>query len=223
MPAGSDPGVVEEDQCLPLQDNCFQRSVDRWIDHSAHQITDPLYRELRWHPLLIRARRRQGVEDLHCPDDPGSERYLLAAETIGVAGTVPPLMMTANEADHLTEMNEWRQDLRSHRHMLLDVLELFFGKRTLFVENLFPDPDLADVVQPTPGAHRLDLLVADAKLGGYHGRQVGHPGRVAPEVRVLGLEGVDQRLQRGDRNSLLVGLFQPPLRHPGRATSSLSH
>ena len=89
-------------------------------------------------------------------------------------------------------------------------------QRPLLVEDLLADADLADVVQPARGADRLHLLVGAAELCRHHGREIGHPGGVAAEVGVLGLERVDQRLERGDRDPLLGGLLDPPLGRPQR-------
>ena len=125
-------------------------------------------------------------------------------------------MVAAHETDHILEMDQRRQDLGADRHVLLHVLVLVVGEGALLVEDLLPDADLADVVQPAAGAHRLDLLVAAAQLGRDHGRKIGNPGRVAPQVGVLGLQRVDQGLQRRHRDPLLVGLLQPPLGDPGR-------
>ena len=39
---------------------------------------------------------------------------------------------------------------------------------------------------------------------------------ISPEIRVLGLEGVHQRVERGHGDPLLAGQLLPPLGRPGR-------
>ena len=100
--------------------------------------------------------------------------------------------------------------------MPLDVGVLLRRERPLLVQDRLVDPDLADVVQPARGAHRLDLFVAAPHLGGHQRREVGDAGGVAPAEGVLGLEGVDQGFERGDAEPLELGPLASGLRAPGR-------
>src|SRR5438034_6870686 len=85
--------------------------------------------------------------------------------------------------------------------ILLDVLELFGGERTLLVQDRFARPDLADVVQPARDPHVLDVLLWDSELMGKGGGQVGDAGRMPPHIGVFGFQGVHEGLERGDRKA----------------------
>ena len=94
------------------------------------------------------------------------------------------------------------EDLRADQDVLLDVFELFWCEGSLLVQHRLAGADLADVVQPARHADVLDVLVRHAELMGNRSGEVCHPGRVATHVGVFRLEGVDQRLECGDREPL---------------------
>ena len=168
------------------------------------------------HLFLVGPGGGERIEDLDGSDDPGPERNGLAGEPVGIAEAVPPLVVAADEGDDFLQVDQRREDLGADEHVLLHVLVLLVGERALLVEDLLADPDLADVVQPPAGADRLDQLVGAAQLRRHAGGEIGDPGGVAAEVGVLRLQRVHQRLQRGDRDPLLIGLLQPLLRHAQR-------
>ncbi len=100
--------------------------------------------------------------------------------------------------------------------MILDVLELVVGEGPLLVEDLLPNADLADVMEPARGPDQFDLLFVEPHFGRHRGGQVGHPGGVASEIGILGFQGVDERLERRDRDPLQVGAFHPEFGRPDR-------
>jgi hypothetical protein len=67
-------------------------------------------------------------------------------QVIGISGAIPAFVVTTDESDHLSQVHQRRQDLGTDSDMLLHVLELLFRQRPLFVQDLFPNADLADVV-----------------------------------------------------------------------------
>src|SRR5688572_5515144 len=139
--------VVEEDQRLSLGDHRLQRLIHRRVQHRADQVAHPHHRDLGRHLLLVRARRREGVVDLHRRDDPPPERDLLAHEPVGVPEPVPPLVMAPHVGEDFLEVDQRREDLRPHQHVLLHVLVLLVRERPLLVEHFLADPDLPDIVQ----------------------------------------------------------------------------
>ena len=165
----SDACVVEKDQRLTVGYDSFERAVNRWVDHGSIEIAHSLDRNFRRHLFLVWASRRQRVIDLYGSDDPGAQRNGFAGQPVRIAQAVPALVVAAHESDHVFQVDQRRQNLRSHGHVLLDVLVLFVGQRTLLVEDLLANSDLADIMQPAAGANRLDLLVRAAILRRHHG------------------------------------------------------
>src|SRR4029077_8392698 len=98
-----------------------------------------------------------------------AERDGLTGQAIGVALAVPAFVMAPDERDHLREVYQGGEDLRPDDHVLLHVLVLRVGKRSLLPEHLLPDADLADVVEPAAGPYQLDLFVGATHLRGHHG------------------------------------------------------
>ena len=99
--------------------------------------------------------------------------------------------------------------------MLFDVLELVGGERTLFVQDRFACPDLADVVQPPRDPHVLHVFFRDAELVGDRGGEVGDARGMPPHVGVFRLEGVHQGFERGDRQPLQFHTLALQLRGAG--------
>src|SRR2546429_332254 len=177
------------------------------IEHRAGKISRPLRRLFGAHLFLVGAGRAEGVEHFGGADDAGADRDLLPAQAVRVARTIPPLMVVAHCRDDVAKVCERREDLRPDDDVLFDVLELFWGERTLLVQDRFARADLADVVQPAGDPHLLDVLLWHSELVSDRGGQVRDAGRMSAHVGVLRLQGVHQGFERGDRKTLQL----PPL------------
>src|SRR6266566_1317671 len=140
----------------------------------------------------VGAGRAEGVEHFGGAEDAGADRDLLPAQAVRVARTIPPLMVVAHCRDDVAKVCERREDLGPDDDVLLDVLELFGGERTLLVQDRFARSDLADVVQPARDPHELDVLLRYSELVGDRGGEVGDAGRMPAHVGVLRFQGVDQ-------------------------------
>src|SRR5207247_803578 len=95
----------------------------------------------------VGAGRAEGVEHVGGAEDAGADRDLLPAQAVWVARAIPSLMVVAHCRDDVAKVCERREDLGPDDDVLLDVLELFGGERTLLVQDRFARSDLADVVQ----------------------------------------------------------------------------
>lgn len=80
---GSDAGVVQEHERLPMRHGSLERPVDRWVNHRPDQIPHSFDRGLCAHLFLIWPRRGHGIVDLHRPDDAGTERNGFPARPSG--------------------------------------------------------------------------------------------------------------------------------------------
>src|SRR5206468_12085605 len=132
----------------------------------------PLHRLFGGHLLLVDPRRTERVEHFGGADDAGAYRDLLAAQPVRVARPIPPLVVVAHCRDDVAKVRERREDLGPDDDVLLDVLELVGGQRTLLVQDRFARPDLAAVVLPARDPHVLDFLLWNTELVSNRGGEV---------------------------------------------------
>src|SRR6266542_6464448 len=85
------------------------------------------------------------VERIDEPHDSGAERDLLAAQAVGIAPTVPTLVMVADDRGEALRRAEWPADPLADFRMLAHELPLGIIERARLRENRFGHPDLADV------------------------------------------------------------------------------
>src|SRR5881396_667042 len=170
--------VEEHERVAPRHDRrqCFE---DLGVEHRAGEVRHPLHGLLGRHLLLVGSGGAQGVVDLRHGDDASPQRDLLPPQAVGVAGTVPALVVAAHHGDDVLEVGKRREDLGPDAEALLDVLELLRRQRALLVEHHFAGADLPDVVQAPGHADVLHLLVAHAQLRGDGGGEIRHPSGVA--------------------------------------------
>src|SRR6184192_4329007 len=213
--ATGDATLVEEHQRAAPGHDARQGVEYGGIEHRPRQIGEPADGLVRGHLFLVGARGRERVVDLGGSDDPRGERDRFTAQPIGVAGSVEALVVIPYCRYDVAKVCEGGQNLRSDDHMLLDVLELLRRQRALLVQDRLSRADLSEVVQPAGDPHQLDVFFRHYQLMGDRGGQVGDPRRVPPHVGVLGLEGIDERLERRDRQTLELHPLTLQLGGPG--------
>src|SRR5215218_10106255 len=138
-PERSDAGVVEKNKGLTVGHNGFECPVYGRVHHSSDQVSHSFHRNFRRHLFLVRTSGGHRIVDLYRADNPGTVGYGLTGKPVGIAEAIPALVMAPHESDHILEVHQWCQDLGAHCDVLLDVLELCFGERPLFVEDILSD------------------------------------------------------------------------------------
>src|SRR6266545_6878384 len=86
--------------------------------------------------------------------------------------------------------------------MLLYMLELLGGERSFLINHRVARPDLAEIVQPASYSNSLDLVLGESHLRRDVRRQVRDTSRMAAEVGVFCLEGIDEHFECRGRNTL---------------------
>ena len=148
------------------------------------------------------------VERVAHGDHPGAERDRRAAEAVGVAAAVPPLVARADERHQVGEVGDGLEDARADVRVLLHARHLLGAQRAGLAEDRLGDADLADVVQQRAQADDPRLAGRDAQPLADGAGQLGDLAGVVVGVRILGLERGGQRAEGGE-----VRLLQP-LGHP---------
>ena len=113
-------------------------------------------------------------------------------------------MVGPDDPGDLLELDDRAEDGLAADGVLLDQRELLVGQLARLVQDALGDGDLADVVEDRGQLEVAELLLAEAHLGGDLQREVGDPGRVVAGVLVLGVDGRDQGLDRGQEQGPLL-------------------
>ena len=95
----------------------------------------------------IRAIARHCIVDVGHGQDPDQERDCVALEPVGITPPIEPLVVPANQGDHVVERLERLDDLDALDGMLRDDPHLVLTQFARLVEDGVGNADLADVVE----------------------------------------------------------------------------
>ena len=169
------------------------------------------------HLLLVGAGGGQGVEDLGAPRIRAPSGMSSPA-----AGRDSPCRPTARGGCARTRSRRAGAPAApgSGRRSITCSLTCSYssvGERALLVQHLLADADLADVVQPAGGADRPRSPRRTARSSAATMAERSATRAEWPrEIGVLGLEGVDQRLEGGHRDPLRASRVRGAPRPRGR-------
>jgi hypothetical protein len=147
------------------------------------------------HAPAIWAVRCQGIVAIHNRENASGQRNVGALETVGISASVPVLMMVANDRHHWKRKLDSRQDGCTHVRVLLHLLVFRCGQRTRFVEDMFGNRQLAQVVEESGGTERLHVHLRGAE--GSRQPRAEQLNAADVSVRHLIL-GVDRHRERFD-------------------------
>ena len=137
-------------------------------------------------------------------------RNLLTFQPIGIAGSIPALVMRTDDGRDGIGKGDALQNFSADLSVDLDFLEFFGRKRSGLVDDVFGNRQLADVVQQSGSAQRFDLLFGETQFFGDLNREHAHALQMFVRSVVLGFNGQRQgfdgaQVQR--RNFFGVALF----------------
>src|SRR5579862_739528 len=116
---------------------------------------------------------------------------------IGIAGTISPLMVPADNLRHaLPREMDLGDDLMSHHSVITHLPEFDRLQGASLAEDMFVYAHLADIVQEPGGAQLADFLAAHAQRFSHAGGVSANTQRVAVLVHMLDVNGSGKSFQR---------------------------
>jgi hypothetical protein len=115
--------------------------------------------------------------------------------------------MMAHQPRLVAELTVRLQQLLADDRMRAQDLPLVIGQLAGLVQQIVPDPDLADVVHAGRDPQPLDVALVDAMHLGDPDGQLRHPARVVGRVRVTLVDRV------GHRDHRFLGLMLEAMDH----------
>jgi hypothetical protein len=122
-----------------------------------------------------------------------------------IAVAVPAFVVVEDAGEDLLHGRDIVEDFESDFGVALDLGEFVVGEAAHFAEGRFGDADLADVVQEAGDAVLLDGFAIHSHRGGHFGGEEGDAIGMAAGVRVLGVDGGGEAMDRADELSAQVG------------------
>src|SRR5438067_6475046 len=174
--------------CIPLLAGTLRQDVDRLLPRAA---------------APVRAVARHGHERVGDGDDPGEQRNLVAAETVGIACAVNPLVVVADRRKQLVGTRQWGQDLLANDGVTLHLAELSWIEPACFGENAHRDTQGADVVQQGGFVKKGELVLGQSNGGAELYRPVSD---VLGEPRTAVVAILDRAGQRDNDALELIDL-----------------
>lgn len=153
-----------------------------------------------------------GVEGVREGNDAGRERYRMAAQAIGISGAIPPFVVTAHACRQIgIERVQWSENGGASIGVSRDRAALGGGETRALVDDVEQRfVNLADVMKERDAFDDLSLVLVELRRVGEHEGIRGDTADVAPGVGVVGVDGVEQRLEaRGGK--AFGGFTAPPL------------
>src|SRR5262249_40160229 len=167
---GSGMGARSGVDRLVLTRDPHQSRHEALIECAPGLLNEELDRLRVWERVTVRAGGRQGIVHIGDRDDARTERNRGASQPVGIAATVPPLVMVPNDHRPRREEFEGRHDLGADHRVTTHQLPLVGVEPPGLSEHPLRNADLADVVQQSGLCDRV-------RLAGWHGGGLGNAPR----------------------------------------------
>src|SRR5439155_13695443 len=181
-------------------------------------------------PIAIAAVMRHCVERVGDRDDPRRKRNRDASESAWISGSVPPLVMRQHGFRELfVKVRDRRQYLGAAHRMRGDFMALFRCQLALLVHDVEQRfVNLAYVVKQRTQFDRTPRLLVHTDHVGKDERVTRDAADVRAGLRIVGVDRLEQRLQRGSSEALsstfgAVLAQQPSARANAGDKSQTSH
>lgn len=181
------------------------------IELRSATIRDRLHRLLQTASGAVAPPMGDGVERVRDRDDAGGERNPFSLQLPGITGAVPSLVMRCDSLPQVgVEGDDRAQHLGTALRMRPDSSPLLRGKLGVFVKNVGERfvqlPDVVEERDPLDTAPGV-LIVAGRPRKDVRERR--DSADVSASFRVVGINGVEQRLERGGAQPLRAGPATP--------------
>src|SRR5687767_6025843 len=100
------PCLIHENECAPAFHHRTESAVNFWSQDGSGHAVHPLNCHFRCELLPVRPSACECVVHFGGTDQPGTPRDSIAGETVGIALTIPALVVAADEGAHLSQVRE---------------------------------------------------------------------------------------------------------------------
>jgi hypothetical protein len=196
--------LLDVGACEPLEHGRQQDQIDqRRVELLAAPSRDDLDGGVEPLTAAIPSVVRQRIERVGDRHDARGEWNALATQVTRVAAPVPPLVVGQDSIWQLgIERGERRQHVRAAARVRGDLASLCRGEARRIVDDVEQRlVDLADVVKQRHALYRAALTLGQAGRVGDDQSIRRNPTDVLPGLRVVGLDGVENRFQARSREA----------------------
>ncbi len=202
---------------------------EQQVDEVGIELRPSAVRDLHRGPFrtpgtAIVAAIRDDIEGVGDRDEARIERDASPPQTAWVAASVPSLVVGDDALSELrVEGREWREHFRAAQGMRQDGASLARGQLLGIVDDVEERlVNLSDVVKERDPLERAQLAVPQAGGVAKDQRVAGDSPDMLPGLMVIGLDGIEECLERGRRESL-GALPASALQTPERAADEGAH
>ena len=155
-------------------------------------------------PVTIPAAVGDGIEGIGDGDDASVERNAASLETAGIAGAVPSLVVREDAFRQIgIEAAEGREHFGATLWVRGNGLALVRGELVRVVDDVEQRfVDLPDIVEECDTLDAAPHVLLEAGRVGEHERVRGDAADVRAGVGIVGIDGLEQRLERGGGDAL---------------------
>lgn len=132
---------------------------------------DLIHRTPRRSPRCVRTVRTDRIKRVCDGDDPRHQWNRISLQPIGIALTVPSLVMAANTTLGKVQLIEGANQACSSLRMTTDDTQLFTRQPTGLEENLIWNGQLPEIVDHRSGVNLLDLALIESDMCGKRCRE----------------------------------------------------
>jgi hypothetical protein len=143
-----------------------------------------LVRLLERQRRLVRARGRQGIENVHDRHDLRKHRDFVALEPFRVTRAVEPLVVIPHDGTNASKRAQLAAEAVADDRVLLHDALFFRRETSRLQQDRIRDPDLADIVKKPALGEGVEVVVAQSQLAPDGCRVAGEPLAVADGRRV---------------------------------------
>ena len=145
------------------------------LEGGARHRGNVLHGGIERHGIAVLAMRGQCVQAIDGGQDARARRNLFAFQPVGIARSVPALVVRADDGRDRIGKRDALQDLGPHQGVDLHLFEFFRGQASGLIDDVFGNGQLPNVVEQRRGAQGFDFALGEAQFFRHLDREYAHP------------------------------------------------